>query len=178
MIEYNTIKIFKFPIFRYIRLLYSIPLTIIIILLTVWVMKFLSSFEPIFLQWIPGWAAIILPTAALIAWGYLVMKIFLRINSRVVSVRVDANGFQLDLPGSRKTYWSKIKTCMFPTTRYRNGAIEYLTIILGFGFMKKIIVIKYSRWWILNRNNKRKFYEKQFQEFSEIVRHYCQSKLE
>ena len=127
-------------------------------------------------KWLSGLA---IPTVFIVIWGAATVILSYWLNTQVILVTVDTEGFQLQLPRNRKIRWSEVKSCDTPkdyapvTRQWYEGTI----IALGFGFMKKPKMIRCSTWTILNKA-KRKYYEQQFREFKALVQRHCQSTLQ
>ena len=172
----STIKIFQFPVFRYIRLLYSIPFFFASTFTFGWLANLWSFDQPGLPMWLSG---LVIPTVFITIWGAATVILFFWLTTQVILVTVDTEGFQLQLPRNRKIRWSEVKWCHTPMDDSPWGhRYEGMTIILVFGFMKKkLTIIRCSTWTILNKA-KREYYEQQFRELKALVQHHCQSTLQ
>ena len=172
MTENSTIKIFQFPVFRFIRLLYSIPFFFASIFAFVRLANLWSFDQPSLPMWLSG---LVIPTVFITIWGAATVILFYWLTTQVILITVDTEGFQLQLPRNRKIRWSEVKSCYTPMDHHPLWGQRYegMTIALGFGFMKKPKIIRCSTWTILNKA-KRKHYEQQFKEFKALVQRHCQ----
>ena len=172
MTENSTIKIFQFPVFRYMRLFYSVPFFFASIFAYVRLASLWSFDQPGLPWWLAG---LIIPWVFIVIWGAATVILFYWLNTQVILVTADNEGFQLQLPRNRKIRWSEVKSCNTPMdyAPVSGQRHEGTIIALGFGFMKKPKIIRCSTWTILNKA-KRKHYEQQFKEFKALVQRHCQ----
>ncbi len=172
MINNNALKIFEFPVFRLVRLLYSIPVLALFFWGCVTALTKLEHSE------LSVMLKLVMYAVCLVTMTTVIVKLFFLMNTRVVIITTDEDGFQMGLPGHKKILWSQVKSCSFPRDKYEIRANEPAsTIILGFGFMEKPKIIKCSTWTIFSQA-KRKKYQQDFNAFRETVTVYCELKLQ
>lgn len=162
-------KTLHFTSFRYINLIYSIPLTFLLIFGFAKICFFL---EPIFQRRFSGWVSAIIYIFSLIIFTGLVIKVFFMLNLRRISLYIDDEGFVINNKETSKKYWSKVKSYTFPKDRYESRSNEAASIVmLSFGFMK-MSIINCSTWTLFSRT-RREEEKEAFAQFKQAVVHFC-----
>ncbi|WP_461532008.1 hypothetical protein [Sinomicrobium sp.] len=161
-----TIQSFEFPLFRFKRLLYSVPL----VGLSLWLFTIGGIELELLLEEQDKWISLFIYAVYLIGYVAFTIKWLFYINSRVVLIWADDTGFRFNIAPSKKIMWHEIKSCKFPRDIYEiRSQSPASTIILDLGF-GKIKIINCSTWTIFSKN-KRKNYNHNFESFKEVLRH-------
>ncbi len=162
-------KTLYFSSFRYLNLIYTIPLAFFFIF---GFAKLFFYLEPILERQLPVWLSAIIYIFCLLLFTVLIIKVFFMLNLRRISVSIDHEGFILNNKKNKKKYWSDVKSYTFPKDKYEsrsNSAAS--TVILSFGFMN-INVINCSTWTLLSKTRRHEEQEA-FDQFKQAVVHFC-----
>lgn len=168
----NSFKVSKtlyFTSFRYINLIYSIPLTLFFIIGFVKLVFYLET--TVQLQ-LPEWFFTFIAIFGIIIFTVLIVKIFFMLNLRRISLSIDDEGFFINNKEKKKKYWSQVKWYTFSKDKYESKSNSPAsTVILSFGFMKAFI-INCSTWTLLSKTRRREEQEA-FAEFKQALVYYC-----
>ena len=162
-------KTLHFSSFRYINLLYSVPVIFFFILgfakVCFYLDKSLQSYLPV-------WLYMTTVIICLILFVALAIKVFFMLNLRRISLYIDHEGFIINNKESKKKYWSDVKSYIFTKDKYESGSNSAAsTVIISFGFMKACI-INCSTWTLFNKSRRREE-EDAFTQFKDAVVYYC-----
>lgn len=162
-------KVIYFSSFRYMNLLYSVPL---ILLLILGFAKLCFYQDAILRSYLPVWLYMITVVICLIIFVVLAVKVFFILNVRKISLYLDQEGFIINNKAHEKKYWSKVKSYAFTKNKYESGYnSEASTVIISFGFMK-ICIINCSTWTLFSKSRRREEQDA-FMQFKEAVVYFC-----
>lgn len=162
-------KNLHFSSFRYMNLLYSVP---IIFFLIIGFVKLCFYLDPILQLHQPVWLYITTVIICLLVFIALAVKLFFMLNLRRISLYIDQEGFVINNKTNQKKYWSEVKSYTFAKDKYESGSNSAAsTIIISFGFMK-ICVINCSTWTLFSKSRRREE-EDAFSQFKQAIVHFC-----
>ncbi|WP_289659202.1 hypothetical protein [Flavobacterium panacagri] len=162
-------KTLHFSSFRYINLIYSLPLIFFFI---IGFAKVCFYVEPILEKQLPLWLSTIIYIFSLLFFTAIIVKIFFILNLRRISLYIDHEGFIVNNKLNKKKYWSQVKSYAFPKDKYESRSNEAAsTVMLSFGFMK-MSIINCSTWTLFNKR-RREEEKEAFAQFKQAVVHFC-----
>lgn len=162
-------KTLHFSSFRYMNLLYSVPVIFFFIL---GFAKLSFYLDPMLQSYLPVWHYITAVIICLIFFVALAVKVFFMLNLRRISLYIDNEGFIINNKQNEKKYWSEVKSYTFTKDKYESGSNSAAsTVIISFGFMKACI-INCSTWTLFSKSRRREE-EDAFTQFKDAVVYYC-----
>lgn len=162
-------KTLYFSSFRYINLIYSIPLTFFLI---IGFAKLSFYLEPFLQKQLSAWSSTIIYIFALLLFTAFVVKLFFMLHLRRISLYIDDEGFVVNNKQDKKKYWNQVKSYTFPKDKYESRANESASMVmLSFGFMK-MSIINCSTWTLLNKERRREEQDA-FDQFKQAVVRFC-----
>ena len=162
-------KTLHFSSFRYINLLYAVP---IIFFLIIGFVKFCFYLDPILQLRLPVWLYMTNVIISLLFFIVFAVKLFFVLNLRRISLLIDHEGFVINNKKNDKKYWSEVKSYTFTKDKYESGSNSAAsTVIISFGFMK-ICIINCSTWTLFSKSRRKKE-EDAFSQFKQAVVYFC-----
>ena len=167
------IQIFEFPVFRYINLFYSIPISLIPMIVTI---LLVGDSKTTILPNFPLLNLFLITFFGLLLCA-ITIKTFFGLSVQKANVFVFSGGFKLKVGLRQKVVlWEDVKSVSFPKDRYesRSGS-PASTVMFHFGRIN-FFSIPCSTWTIFSKK-KREQYNQAFEDFKAVVRQNCTSKI-
>jgi len=167
------IQIFEFPIFRYINLFYSIPISLIPMIA---IIRLVGDSEICILPDFPLLNLFLVTFFGLILCS-ISIKTFFGLSVQKAKVFVFRRGFKLKV-GLRQivVLWEDVKSVSFPKDKYESRSRSSASKAMFYFGRIHFLSISCSTWAIF-RKTKREQYNQAFEDFKAVVRQVCASKI-
>jgi|GEM_PF-1893807 len=167
------IQIFEFPIFRYINLFYSIPISLIPMIATI---ILVSDSEIGILPNFPLLNLFLVTFFGLMLCS-ITIKTFFGLSVQKANVFVFRRGFKLKVGLRPKVVlWEDVKSVSFPKDKYESRSRSSASKVMFYFGRINFFSISCSTWTIF-RKKKREQYNQAFEDFKAVVRRICASKI-
>ena len=167
------IQIFEFPIFRYINLFYSIPISLIPMIATI---ILVSDSEIGILPNFPLLNLFLVTFFGLMLCS-ITIKTFFGLSVQKANVFVFRRGFKLKVGLRPKVVlWEDVKSVSFPKDKYESRSRSSASKVMFYFDRINFFSISCSTWTIF-RKKKREQYNQAFEDFKAVVRRICASKI-
>lgn len=165
-IDINT---FEFPIFRLKNILYSIPVSALLL----W--GFVSII-PLIDQWMLANNPLLKLPCMLLSLGafaFILLKTIFYIHVRKTIIYLNEQGFWFNSLQGQAIAWEDVRYVAFSRDKYeRQSNSSSSSVFFSLGSMKTLH-INCSTWTIMDKA-KRNRYNQDFQAFKAVLRNYCQ----